>query len=328
MLGLLPATTKRWSQYVGPLERLKISVDQPAGNNGTLEVWSSQNYPPTTNASCVREDKFTGPSGDIILSVSNYTTYFFRFGDNGTNSTATLHLEEYVPSPPPPPRHSPPPRRPPPRPSPPRPRPPPPPVQRDAGGITTAALTLKCTGFDGSSFDYSVAPGAWRQLIGSAGQGFSLKTQYGANSRDPSSAVQRALEFRSGKNTVVVSLNGSAAKGWALSATANSKPVVSSASLPNGVDVKVVRFDPPANGVKSRVIVDAGFARLVMSQRWDDKKGMEADFLNFGLTLVGPLKLPVSGILGPSYTAALRRARSAAGVAAAVAKPLSAAGGN
>ncbi len=65
-----------------------------------------------------------------------------------------------------------------------------------------------------------------------------------------------------------------------------------------------------------------------MSQRWDDKKGMEADFLNFGLTLVGPLKLPVSGILGPSYTAALRRARSAAGVAAAVARPLSAAGGN
>ncbi len=85
-----------------------------------------------------------------------------------------------------------------------------------------------------------------------------LLMQYGANSRDPSIAVQRALEFRSGKNTVVVSLNGSAAKGWALSATANSKPVVSSASLPNGVDVKVVRFDPPANGVKSRVIVDSG----------------------------------------------------------------------
>ncbi len=66
-----------------------------------------------------------------------------------------------------------------------------------------------------------------------------------------------------------------------------------------------------------------------MSQRWDDNNAMEADFLNFGLTLVGPLKLPVSGILGPSYMAALRRARSAAGVAAATAaRPLSAAGGN
>lgn len=71
-----------------------------------------------------------------------------------------------------------------------------------------------------------------------------------------------------------------------------------------------------------------GFARLVVSQRWDDKNGRAGDFLNFGLTLVGPLKLPVAGILAQSYTAALRPARSGAAVAAASARPLTAAGGN
>lgn len=68
-----------------------------------------------------------------------------------------------------------------------------------------------------------------------------------------------------------------------------------------------------------------------MSQRWDDNRSADGDFLNFGLTLIGPLNLPVSGILGPSYTAAaVRRTRSGAGVAAAAAaaRPLSASGGN
>ena len=67
-----------------------------------------------------------------------------------------------------------------------------------------------------------------------------------------------------------------------------------------------------------------------MSQRWDDNRSADGDFLNFGLTLIGPLKLPVSGILGPSYTAAVRRTRSGVAVAAAAAatRPLSASGGN
>ena len=82
--------------------------------------------------------------------------------------------------------------------------------------------------------------------------------QYGASSRDPSVAVHRTIEFRSGVNTISTTLTGSAAQGWTLSATANGKPVSSSVTLANGVDVTVIRFDPPANGVRSRVVVDAG----------------------------------------------------------------------
>lgn len=67
----VPRYRCRWSQYIGPLNKLKISIDQPAGNNGTLEVWSSQNYPPTTNASCVRcELPRAAPSSCLPLASS------------------------------------------------------------------------------------------------------------------------------------------------------------------------------------------------------------------------------------------------------------------
>lgn len=74
--------------------------------------------------------------------------------------------------------------------------------------------------------------------------------------------------------------------------------------------------------------LSAGFASLVISQRWDDKLNTAGDALNFGLTLTGPLKPTVSGLLGPSYTAALHEQTRAAGVAAAAAVRLTATGGH
>ncbi len=71
---------------------------------------------------------------------------------------------------------------------------------------------------------------------------------------------------------------------------------------------------------------------MVVSQRWLDKIDKPGDFVNFGLTLYGPLKLPVVGILGPSCTAVARRTRAGAGGVAAAAAlpgaPLRAGGGN
>ncbi len=47
----------------------------------------------------------------------------------------------------------------------------------------------------------------------------------------------------------------------------------------------------------------AGFAKLVTTQRFDSKAGKPNDNFNFVLTLVGPLKPPVSGTLSTSYNA-------------------------
>ncbi|KAL4437422.1 hypothetical protein ABPG75_004561 [Micractinium tetrahymenae] len=159
-------------------------------------------------------------------------------------------------------------------------------------------------GFDGKPFDYYAAPGVFRLLLSSVSQGFSLRAQYGA--RSPTVAVQRSLELKSGSNTVLVSITGSAASGWGLAVTANGGPVA--ASLPGGVKVTVNTFQPP---VKRRQ--EASFARLTASQRWNDVKNTPLDFLNFGLTLLAPLQQPVAGVLGPSYTAAVRRTQTGAG---------------
>lgn len=62
----------------------------------------------------------------------------------------------------------------------------------------------------------------------------------------------------------------------------------------------------------------AGFVKLVVTQRWDPRASHPQDSVNFGVTLLGPLKLPVSGALKASYTAAFRRARATAAGARSV----------
>lgn len=85
----------------------------------------------------------------------------------------------------------------------------------------------------------------------------SSALQYGASTGNPAIAVQRTLEFRNGTGTTVtVSIANNVAR--TLSVVANGRAVADSASLPGGTTVKVLRFDPPANGVKRRVILDAG----------------------------------------------------------------------
>lgn len=181
-------------------------------------------------------------------------------------------------------------------------------------------------GFDGKVFSFSAAGGTWRQLLGSSGQGLSLRAQYGASVAN-NATVQRGIEFKSGRKTVLVQISGAR---FALSITANGTQFTGAgtALLGGGVTMQVTNFSPPAMGVLRRVTVHAGFASLVISQRWDDKLNTAGDALNFGLTLTGPLKPTVSGLLGPSYTAALHEQTRAAGVAAAAAVRLTATGGH
>lgn len=234
------------------------------------------------------------------------------------------------PSPPPPPSPSPPPPKPsppppkpsppPPKPSPPPRRPPPPPPVVKEGGAFSDDAGLHFTGFNGEPVSVSPTAGAWLEVIGSTAQKFSLQAQFGASINDRRKLVTRATSLRVGNNTVVVRVALSAAsKRWELSAAANGKAVGgASTTLAGGVKVGVARFSPPSNLVTSRVVIDAGFVKLVVTQRWDPRASHPQDSVNFGVTLLGPLKLPVSGALKASYTAAFRRARATAAGARSV----------
>lgn len=50
-----------------------------------------------------------------------------------------------------------------------------------------------------------------------------------------------------------------------------------------------------------RACPSADTLRLTVIQMWRRNHGDHADFLNFSLGILKPLKRPVSGILGPSY---------------------------
>ncbi|KAL4444165.1 hypothetical protein ABPG75_011902 [Micractinium tetrahymenae] len=182
------------------------------------------------------------------------------------------------------------------------------------GGAFSDAAGLHFTGFNGEPVPVSPTAGAW--------------LEFGASVSNRQKLVTRAVSLRVGSNTVVVRVALSqASKAWELTAAANGKVLTGPATLAGGVKVGVARFDPPSNLVASRVTIDAGFVQLVVSQRWDPKANQANDNVNFGVTLVGPLKLPVSGALQVSYTAAFRRAPAGAAAMRAVPLALSASGG-
>ncbi|KAL4421879.1 hypothetical protein ABPG77_003681 [Micractinium sp. CCAP 211/92] len=229
----------------------------------------------------------------------SYVNWAYEQSGNFTYGTQNHRQIEiaYMPRPPPPHR-PPPPRRP----------PPPPPVVKEGGAFSDGA-GLHFTGFNGEPVPVSPKAGIWLEVVGSSAQSFTLQAQFGASTDNPKTLVARATSLQVGNNTIVVrvALSGTS-KQWELSAAANGKAVTGTATLAGGVKVGLVRFDPPSNLVASRATVDAGFARLVVTQRWDPKASRPQDSVNFGVTLVGPLKPPVSGALKASYAAAFRRA--------------------
>ncbi|KAL4447635.1 hypothetical protein ABPG75_004854 [Micractinium tetrahymenae] len=208
------------------------------------------------------------------------------------------------------------------------PRPSPPPAVKEGGGFTDGAYALHFVGFSSEPVSVSPTSGAWLEVIGSAAQNFSLQAQFGRSINDNQQLVTRATSLRVGANTVVVRVAlAPISKGWEVTAAANGKVVTSSATLAGGVKVAVASFNPPSNLVASRVTIDAGYVQLVVTQRWDPKTSQPTDSVNFGVTLVGPLKLPVSGALSASYTAAFRRARAATAAMRTAQLALTASGG-
>ncbi|KAL4458524.1 hypothetical protein ABPG75_013389 [Micractinium tetrahymenae] len=251
------------------------------------------------------------------------------------------------PSPPPPPRPSPPP--PPPRPSPPPPRrasPPPPspkpptphhswaspppkptatrspPPKTDASGWNDKHRDGDFKGFDGARFDFNGTPG-WVELLGSARQAFSLKTQFVPYNDGPVDSVMRAFTFQNGTNTIRVDLlppgQFDCTHTWRLTVAVNGKQLYVDATLPPGIRVKRL---PAGRGKHGRVTIDAGFIRVVIIQRWRGTIGASADFLDVNMELAGRLRLPVTGILAPSYMRALQKAGAGAVAGAAAGGPL------
>ncbi|KAL4447763.1 hypothetical protein ABPG75_004982 [Micractinium tetrahymenae] len=134
-------------------------------------------------------------------------------------------------------------------------------------------------GFDGSAFDFHGQPGSWHKVLGSACQGFTLKTKLAASTRIPGTTWMRAFAFRQGGTAVGVELLPPAYKGglWRLTATLNGKPVYVKASA-GGVTVS-----------------------RTAAGKWREGSGEVADFLDLNVAITGWVKLPVTGILGPSY---------------------------
>ncbi|KAL4428691.1 hypothetical protein ABPG77_009797 [Micractinium sp. CCAP 211/92] len=176
---------------------------------------------------------------------------------------------------------------------------------KDAGVYTDSANAVHLLGFSGEQVPISPTAGTWLELIGSRAQKFSLQAQFGRSINDNMQLVTRATSLRVGGVTIVVRLAlSTASQQWEVTAAANGKVINgSSATLAGGITVRVAKFNPPSHQVSSRVTINAGFVKLVTTQRFDSKAGKPNDNFNFVLTLVGPLKPPVSGTLSTSYNA-------------------------
>ncbi|KAL4426141.1 hypothetical protein ABPG77_007423 [Micractinium sp. CCAP 211/92] len=101
---------------------------------------------------------------------------------------------------------------------------------------------------------------------------------------------------------------------WRLTATANGKAVANKATVPRGISILRV---PAAYGKFGRVEINAGFTRVVCIQKWRPDRKIVADFLDVNMFATPYLRLPVTGILAPSYNRAVAKAAQGAVAAAA-----------
>ncbi|KAL4425073.1 hypothetical protein ABPG77_010387 [Micractinium sp. CCAP 211/92] len=180
----------------------------------------------------------------------------------------------------------------------PPPRPPPP--KETAGGWGDPHFK----DFNGLIFEFHGVPGNWYELLGSKLPDMSLKTQVQRSVRVPTHTYMRAFELRI--NTTVINIKllpplASKPEVWRIVATANGQPVVSSRTLPNGIKIDRVTGDIGKFGT---VKVNAGFMFISAIQKWRPNLNKLADHLDINIILYNRLKLPVTGILAPSYTQA------------------------
>lgn len=76
--------------------------------------------------------------------------------------------------------------------------------------------------------------------------------------RSPRLAVLQSIKYRVDGERVQVDVTGSATTGWSMWVDHSS--AINTPDSP--VKLRVSRFDPPVNGVRARVVVRSGEARL------------------------------------------------------------------
>ncbi|KAL4459133.1 hypothetical protein ABPG75_013998 [Micractinium tetrahymenae] len=220
------------------------------------------------------------------------------------------------PSPPPPPKPSPPPPSPKP-PSPPPPSPPPrsPPPATIASGFGDPHFR----GFDGVQFSYHGVPGEWYNVLSHYKMDWKFKTKFMAG-RVKGTTNMCSFEFRNGTDTVKVELKDYTAERppeKALNFTINGEAVGSlTATMSNGVTIDLIPAVRPYHGC---VVVDAGFLRITIYQRWRPARKVFADFLDFDILVRTPLAGNLEGILAESYMQAVKASEGATGGVAAAA---------
>ncbi|KAL4459132.1 hypothetical protein ABPG75_013997 [Micractinium tetrahymenae] len=210
-------------------------------------------------------------------------------------------LKPTVPNPPPAQPSPPPPTT---KPSPPPPRtkptvtrPPPPPPADAAQGYGDPHFM----GFDGKKFDYHGGH-TWYPILESKGQSFLFRALFAAG-YIPKTTVMSAFELRTKLDTITVNLTLGVPPVRQLSARANNRALpAGKMRLLSGTTVEVVPTRVRGIG---RVVITTDFIRVVVIQKWRPKLNDHAPFLDFNVFITKQLRLPVTGLLGPSYTAAV-----------------------
>ncbi|KAL4427145.1 hypothetical protein ABPG77_001149 [Micractinium sp. CCAP 211/92] len=157
-------------------------------------------------------------------------------------------------------------------------------------------------GFDNKLFQYHGAKWSWTVLLGSAPMGWRIRALFQPVPQAKGVTFMRAVEYTLGVATeVYVALTQASSGQWQMSAMVNKRPVkpFSTVTVPR-TGVRVT-FSPARIGLHGTVIIQTDTLRLTVIQMWRRNHGDHADFLNFSLGILRPLKRPVSGILGPSY---------------------------
>lgn len=180
-------------------------------------------------------------------------------------------------------------------------------------------------GFDGVDFEFRGVPGNWYEVLGSTLPVLSIRTQVQASTRVAGHTFMRAFELRINGAVIIVKLlppEPAKPAVWRLVAIANGQRVGSTFTLANGIKIDRVAGDIGKFGT---VKVNAGFIFISCIQKWRPARNELADFLDINIILYNHLRLPVTGILGPSYERALRSQPITAAAGTGLRTPLSAA---
>ncbi|KAL4441880.1 hypothetical protein ABPG77_003796 [Micractinium sp. CCAP 211/92] len=198
--------------------------------------------------------------------------------------------------------------------------PPPPPVKTAQGWGDP-----HFRGFDGSRFDFHGQPGKWYDVLSSKSPSLSLSTRVERSIRAPQYTYMKEYDLTVNNTKVAVSLLPplpSAPDIWRLAASVNGRSL-SAGTTTTSTGIKVT-FSDGGVGKFGTAKVEAGFITISMIQKWRPDRKELAEFLDLNILLYGRLQLPVTGILGPSYTKAAQAAVAASPVAGAAATVFSA----